>query len=460
MIEKKIDHKQYSIFNGYYIALISVHGLIRGTNPEYGCDADTGGQVRYVIELAQSLANCHQIKRVDILTRRIIDPSISEDYGQPIEQISHKAFIVRLASGPLKYLPKEQLWPYLPEFSDAALKYFLKGDYLPSIIHSHYADAGVVAVELARQLKVPHIYTSHSLGRIKKRKLEQAGFLALDIENRFNISKRIFAEEKTIASSDLIIANTEQEVKEQYRLYQEYSPHKTVVISPGVNTQYFQPPKQESSFTTTLNKLKTHLNAPDKPMVLAISRPDECKNTANLIKAYANEPKLQKRANLVVVSGKSQKEPNTMLGARQVVTNLHQLAQAYSLKGQLAILNALPNVQVAELYQLATWTKGVFVNPALSEPFGLTLIEAAAVGLPVVAANDVGPKAILDICQNGKLINPFDNHEISQAILKILSDTYLWREYSIRGLQSVRKHFSWLSYAQKYLELLEKMLNQ
>lgn len=41
---------------GLYIALISVHGLIRGQNLELGRDADTGGQTKYVVELARALS--------------------------------------------------------------------------------------------------------------------------------------------------------------------------------------------------------------------------------------------------------------------------------------------------------------------------------------------------------------------------------------------------------------------
>lgn len=38
-----------------HIMLINVHGLIRGRNPELGRDADTGGQITYVLELAKAL---------------------------------------------------------------------------------------------------------------------------------------------------------------------------------------------------------------------------------------------------------------------------------------------------------------------------------------------------------------------------------------------------------------------
>ena len=57
----------------------------------------------------------------------------------------------------------------------------------------------------------------------------------------------------------------------------------------------------------------------------------------------------------------------------------------------------------------------MFVNPALTEPFGLTLIEAAASGLPVVATNDGGPQDILRLCGNGVLVDPLDADEMAAS---------------------------------------------
>ena len=51
-----------------YIVLISVHGLIRGSNLELGRDADTGGQTKYVVELAKALAKQPNVGRVDLVT--------------------------------------------------------------------------------------------------------------------------------------------------------------------------------------------------------------------------------------------------------------------------------------------------------------------------------------------------------------------------------------------------------
>ena len=71
-----------------YICLISIHGLIRGHDLELGRDADTGGQTKYVVDLARALAEREDVSRVDLVTRRVVDPQVSEDYATPIEALS------------------------------------------------------------------------------------------------------------------------------------------------------------------------------------------------------------------------------------------------------------------------------------------------------------------------------------------------------------------------------------
>ena len=102
----------------YYILLISVHGLIRANELELGRDADTGGQTKYVVELAKALARLPQVAQVDLLTRKITDPALSDDYSQSIETISDKARIVRIEYAQDKYVAKEQLWDALDSFAD------------------------------------------------------------------------------------------------------------------------------------------------------------------------------------------------------------------------------------------------------------------------------------------------------------------------------------------------------
>ena len=128
--------------NQLYFALFSIHGLVRGNNIELGQDADTGGQVKYVVELARELGRQEGIARVDLFTRQVFDSKVSSDYAQPQEQLSNQAYIIRLPCGPRRYLKKESLWPYLESFIDHTLQYFRQLRQVPDIIHGHYADAG------------------------------------------------------------------------------------------------------------------------------------------------------------------------------------------------------------------------------------------------------------------------------------------------------------------------------
>jgi len=128
----------------FNILLISIHGLIRGQDLELGRDADTGGQIKYVVELLRALGERAEVGRADLLTRRIVDPNISEDYAEATEQLSDNTRIIRIDCGEEGYLPKEALWDSLDNFADNARDYINSQGRLPDIIHSHYADAGYV----------------------------------------------------------------------------------------------------------------------------------------------------------------------------------------------------------------------------------------------------------------------------------------------------------------------------
>jgi len=82
------------------------------------------------------------------------------------------------------------------------------------------------------------------------------------------------------------------------------------------------------------------------------------------------------------------------------------LFDKYDLYGCAASPKHHESEHIEDLFRMAVKTKGVFVNPALTEPFGLTLIEAAACGLPIVATEDGGPRDIVALCKNGVLIGP------------------------------------------------------
>jgi sucrose-phosphate synthase len=443
---------------GLHIVLVSVHGLIRSDHLELGRDADTGGQTRYVVELARALGEHKDIARVDLLTRRVTDRSVSADYARPEERLSDKARIVRIDCGEEAYIPKEQLWDSLDGFADNALSYLREHDLEPDVIHSHYADAGYVGVRLSSLLGIPLVHPGHSLGRVKRQRLLASGLKRDDIERHYNITRRIVAEEDVLGTAELVITSTHQEIEEQYGLYNHYQPEHMRVIPPGTELTQFFPPDGEEGNAPILGELSRFLRHPDKPMILALSRPDARKNLSTLLEVYGESNALQQAANLVLVAGNRDDIREMDSRPQEVLTDLLLGIDQYDLYGKVAYPKHHRLDEVPVLYRLAATSRGVFINPALTEPFGLTLIEAAASGLPIVATEDGGPRDITRNCNNGYLIDPLDKTDIEKALLKILSDTQAWRVLSSNGIEGVRRHYSWQAHVEHYLETLRPIV--
>jgi sucrose-phosphate synthase len=436
-----------------YLLLISIHGLIRSHDLELGRDADTGGQTKYVVDLARALAERDDVTQVDLVTRRVIDPKLKldSDYAEPLEELAPKARIVRIEAGPEEYLPKEQLWDHLDSFMDNLLSWLNEQGQMPDIVHSHYADAGYVGVRLSNLIGVPLVHTGHSLGRDKRQRLLAKGLNREEIDERYNMVRRIDAEEEVLANADLVITSTVNEIKEQYELYDYYQPKRMAVVPPGTDLTQFHPPTQDDLNTPFDHELRRFLTHLDKPIILALSRLDERKNILTLIEAFGESKPLQNLANLVIVAGMRDDIRAVESSAQEVLTNILVLIDVYDLYGCVALPKRLLSNEVPEIYRLTASSRGVFINPALTEPFGLTLLEAAACGIPLVATENGGPVDIIGNCNNGLLINPLDKEAITQALLAVLSDEKQWQTWSRNGIESVRKHYSWQAHADAYL---------
>lgn len=443
---------------GLYIQLISIHGLIRGNDLELGRDADTGGQTLYVVDLAKALSRHRRVERVDLLTRQVSGKNISSDYGQPVEQIAEKAFIVRIPCGPKRYLRKESLWPYLDNFLDHTLQYIRRMGRVPDVIHGHYADAGYVGSQVAHLLGVPFVFTGHSLGRVKKaRLLAGRKGVAQPMEGRYNFPTRIEAEEIALNAASFVVVSTHQEIEEQYKMYDYYEPTRMEVISPGVNLGRFSPPDSGTRESAIAHEVGRFLRDQDKPMVLAIARPDERKNLPALVEAFAQHQKLRSLANLVLIAGNRQSFAQLPHPQRKVLRTIMTLIDFHDLYGCIACPKQHKSDDIPDLYRLATTTGGVFVNPAFTEPFGLTLIEASACGLPIIATNDGGPRDILRTCKNGQLIDPLDVKGIAKAIYGAISDKKRWERWSKNGVQR-SSSYSWESHVERYIKKLTNTL--
>lgn len=456
--------------SGLYIQMFSIHGLLRSRNLEMGRDADTGGQIKYVVELGNALSRRDDVRRVDLFTRLIKDKQVSEDYGKSFEKVDDKFNIVRIQCGGRKYFRKELLWPHLDEYVDKTIKYIKRSNQIPDVVHGHYPDAGYVAMQLADIFGVPFVYTGHSLGRTKLSKLRNEGMQKSDIDKRFKIGYRIQIEEEVLKKADRVITSTSQEVDQQWAQYDNKDLPEYRVIPPGLDIERFHPfyhdqlsdaEKDEIELyakASVLEELNRFFMNPDRPPILSLCRPDKRKNISGLIKAYGEDLELRSMANLAVFAGLRKDISDMEENERDVLTEILLLMDKYDLYGKIAIPKKHDfEYEVPELYRIAAEKRGVFVNSALTEPFGITLIEAAACGLPVVAPDDGGPRDIIDNCQCGILVDTTDTVQIAAAAKKIITDSELWKQFSRDGVMNVRRYYTWESHAAGYVEELNAL---
>ena len=458
--------------DGYYIQLFSPHGLIRFKDPEIGRDKDTGGQVKYVLELLENMSVHPQVRKVDLFTRRIIDKRVSSAYEKEVETVNEKARIVRITCGGNAYRQKESLWDYLDEFIDKTIRFIEKEDDFPDLVHGHYADGNYIAGQLSQVFGIPFIATGHSLGRNKKKILLEQGLSPEKINEKFNIEKRIAVEEHLLQKANVIIVSTNHEIDTQYGLYKNKKSARFEVIPPGVNLDLFYPfyrfdmpsfkmtIEQEQALYRVNSDIERFLFNPAKPLILSIGRADKRKNFERIIESYGQDKELQAMANLAIFAGVRKDISEMSADEQDILTNLLLLLDKYDLYGKMAIPKKNdPKLEIPEIYRVAARRKGVFLNATPGENFGLTIVEAAACGLPVIASPTGGPKEILEQCKNGLLIDVEDPIAIADALKKIISDQALWEKYSANGIKAVNDLYSWSAHANRYMEIVDEIMN-
>ena len=437
-----------------YLLHLHLHGLFRAHNLELGRDADTGGQTLYVLELAKALAGQEDVERVEVVTRLIEDRRVSSDYSRREETICPDAQIVRLPFGPRRYLRKELLWPHLDELADELVRHVCRRGRRPHWLHAHYADAGYVGALVSRRLEIPLLFTGHSLGREKLRRLLATGQTRAQIEKTYAMSLRIDAEELALAQSRLVVTSTRQEATDQYARYGRFHPELATVIAPGVDLERFHPTRDSDPPSPELDDLLGQfLRQPRRPPVLALSRADRRKNIPALVAAFGSSERLRRQGNLILLMGARRDIRKAEREQREVFQQVLELVDHHNLYGQVAYPKQLDSDQVPRLYRWAAQRGGVFVNPALTEPFGLTLLEAAASGLPVVATDDGGPRDILSRCNNGLLADVANIDQLRTAIERLVGQPKRWQAFAQNGLEAVQRHYSWTAHARRYLSL-------
>ena len=424
------------------ILALALGGCLRGPPVQYGITEDTGGHITYILGAMQALARRPDVDRAEIVTRLIDDPELGPAYKEPSEAICEKLSITRIATGDRRYLSKEDLAADLMAFQRAFLANLRRRRRLPDLIHAHFSDAAQIAAAARKEFGIPFIYTAHSLVNDKVRSQRSAGQ-----QSRFE------AEDFAIAQADAIIASSRDECERQLPAYPSNECGKVHRVIPGVEHL----PATFEQIAGARRLLSPFLRQPDKPLVLAIARPVRKKNLVALVEAFASHPELRRRANLAIVAGLRKGLACGEAEQRQVLSDMVDAIDRHDLHGTVAWPRQHTQADITGLYAMVRETRGIFVNPARMEPYGLTLVEAAAHGAPVVATRNGGPVDIISDLRHGALIDPGNPDEIAEEVLKLLTDAKRWDRYSANGIRRSAE-MDWTAYARDFVAIAKDVL--
>jgi sucrose synthase len=489
------------VFN---VVILSPHGYFGQANV-LGMP-DTGGQVVYILDQVRALEN-EMLLRIKqqgldvtpeiIVVTRLIPESYGTTCNQRIERISgtqHSRILrvpFRTEKGVLRHwVSRFDVWPYLEKFSEDASNEItaeLKGQ--PDLIIGNYSDGNLVASLIAHKRGITQCNIAHAL---EKTKYPDSDIYWKNFEEKYHFSCQFTADIIAMNTADFIITSTYQEIAGSKDTVGQYESHsaftlpglyrvvhgidvfdpKFNIVSPGADMQIYFPYTEKQHRLTALHgsieellfnpeQTAEHmcvLNDHKKPIIFSMARLDRVKNMTGLVEWFAKNKRLRELVNLVVVAGDF--DPSKSKDREEVaeIEKMHRLIKEYNLNGQFRWICSQKNrVRNGELYRYICDTRGAFVQPALYEAFGLTVIEAMTCGLPTFATRHGGPAEIIVDGVSGFHIDPYHGDSASERIAdffeKCKTDPSYWDNISNAGLQRIYEKYTWKIYAERLMML-------
>jgi D-inositol-3-phosphate glycosyltransferase len=411
------------------IALISEHG---DPAAEIGKDA-AGGQNVYVRQVGEALAKLGW--QVDMFTRK------SSPDDATIVQHSPHCRTIRLTAGPEKYVPRDELFQYMPEFVTAFQKFQQKEGISYPLAHTNYWMSGWIGMQLQQSQNLQLVHTYHSLGAVKFQSVSDIPAIA---QTRLEIEKQILEQAQSI------VATSPQELDDLQTLVSRAG--KVDVIPCGTDVSNFRP------ISKTEARQQLGIQAGEK-VILYVGRFDKRKGIETLVRA-TDELRSQleqgeeinpKNLKLLIVGGSDPQEAD---GAER--RRIEQIVTDLDLSANTEFVGMVGHDRLPLYYTAAD----VCVIPSHYEPFGLVAIEAMACGTPVVASAVGGLKFTVISEETGLLVPPQDSSKFAHAIGRILTDDIWARKIRKQASVRVQQNFSWTGVAIQLSDLYRRLLAQ
>jgi len=201
--------------------------------------------------------------------------------------------------------------------------------------------------------------------------------------------------------------------------------HGAVPFLPEVNKEFIE---------NTLNKFKI-----TRPYFIYVGNWRPRKNLPGLIQAF--KLFIEKNRNFkLVIAGKKDKR----------FLDLEKIIKEMNLLNNVIITGFITEEEKVALYK----GSNALTFPSFYEGFGLPILEAQSLGVPVLTSNT---SSLPEIAGDGALfVNPFDIEEISKGMEKIVFDENLRKDLIQKGYENI-KRFSWRKSAEELLEIFKEV---
>lgn len=488
----------------FQVISFSVHGFF-GQDKVLG-RPDTGGQVVYVLNQVRALEKEMEeriykqgldFKPKILVVTRLIPNSQGSSCHQRYEKIAgtHNAAILRVPfrneHGEIlqDWISRFEIWPYLEQFAiDAEKEIFLELGGQPDLIMGNYSDGNLVASLLSRRWGVTQCNIAHAL---EKSKYLLSSLYWKQNEAQYHFSAQFTADLFSMNWTDFIITSTYQEIagkKDSVGQYESYAffsmpdlyrvknginifDPKFNIVSPGSDPDIYFPyyeqerrlkglraEIEELLFSNDIEEFRGSYADTQKPIIFTMARLDRIKNITGLVEWYGQNKVLQEKVNLLVISAHTQEEQSKDAEEKEQIRAMHNLMSEYNLDAHMRWLGRTLDTRFSgELYRFLADTRGAFVQPALFEAFGLTVIEAMISGLPTFATRYGGPLEIIIDEVSGFHIDPNHGVDNSQKLLEFFDncekDVSLWENISQAGIQRVQENYTWELHARRLMDL-------
>ena len=211
-----------------------------------------------------------------------------------------------------------------------------------------------------------------------------------------------------------------KEIWHQYR-------RKAKVIYNGCDIDLFKPMEPD-------RELKEKMKIGDSPVIFSAGRLINWKRVDILISAL---PLLKSKDFKVIICGEGEEK-----------SRLLNLSKELGVEDRIIWLGAIPHEELPRYLSLTS----VFVQPSISESFGISICEAMAMGIPVVAFRSGGVPEVVEDGVNGFLVTPGDVKKVAESIDILLADSNMRRTMGKEGRAKIERMFTWDKVAERVME--------